>query len=115
MYEKYVKLGDSLFELCEYNQALDNYTKAKDINNDYTVLNRIANVNNKLSDFSNAISCYNESIELNSEHNLEAYKGLTTVYMKIENYEKAIKFLYKAIEINPNELHFIKTCKQLLG
>ena len=83
-----------------YSQALDNAKKAIELDkNNLTALNLLGGLFNSQNS-EDCIKFYQRSIDLNNQNYL-SYNGLGNFYLKTSQYEKAVKYYSKAIEINP--------------
>jgi len=56
-------------------------------------------------DYSKAVASYEKALQINSnpDDNAVVYRGLANSYYHLEEYKKAIDYLKKAIEKNPND------------
>jgi len=83
-----------------YSQALDNAKKAIELDkNNLMALNLLGGLFNSQNS-EDCIKFYQRSIDLNNQNYL-SYNGLGNFYLKTGQYEKAVKYYSKAIEINP--------------
>ncbi len=114
MQQKYINIGDSFFDIEQFDQALNYYLKAYELNETIVVLNKIALTYYNMNLYSKALDYYDKSIKLNSEVNIDAIKGISFVYSKIENYPLAIKFTQKAIENSPDDKSLFDLLQQCI-
>lgn len=103
MYQKFINIGDSFFDIEQFEQALDYYLKANDLNETTDILNKIAFTYCNLKLYSKALDYFDKSLNLNRIDNIDALKGISIVYSKIENYPLAINYTQKAIDCNPGD------------
>jgi len=83
-----------------YSQALDNAKKAIELDkNNLTALNLLGGLFNSQNS-EDCIKFYQSGIDLNNLNYLSC-NGLGNFYLKTSQYEKAVKYYSKAIEINP--------------
>ena len=83
-----------------YSQALDNAKKAIELDkNNLTALNLLGGLFNSQNS-EDCIKFYQRGIDLNNQNYLSC-NGLGNFYLKTSQYEKAVKYYSKAIEINP--------------
>jgi len=83
-----------------YPQALNNAKKAIELDkNNLTALNLLGGLFNSQNS-EDCIKFYQMGIDLNNRNYL-SYNGLGNFYLKTSQYEKAVKYYSKAIEINP--------------
>ena len=136
-YEKYLKIRpddpDAFFYLgvCheksgQFEDALQDYQKAVDLESGSDLIVRdalaILNINphdtkilyilgtayQELKDAESAIQCYKKILEFDSEH-VDASVSLGNIYAESEEYEKAIKYLDKALRIKSDNDPTIST------
>ena len=85
----------------EYKNAIDCYTKAIELNPEYTeVYYSRGKAYDAKGDIDEAIQDYNKAIELNPE-NAEAYYSRGSTYLNINEIPEAIQDFSKTIELNP--------------
>lgn len=83
-----------------YSEALDNAKKAIELDkNNLTALNLLGGLLNSQNS-EDCIKFYQRGIDLNNRNYLSC-NGLGNFYLKTSQYEKAVKYYSKAIEINP--------------
>ena len=104
MHQKFTNIGDSFFDIEQFEQALDYYLKANDLNEPTDILNKIAFTYCNLKLYSKALDYFDKSLNLNRIDNIDALKGISIVYSKIENYPLAINYTQKAIECYPGDI-----------
>lgn len=97
----YFNRGIACDEEANYDCAIDNYTKAIELNPQYTnaYINRGTAYLNK-SNYDQALVDYTKAIELNPQ-DASAYINRGDAYYDKEDYDQAIKDYNKAIELNP--------------
>ncbi|SDZ74094.1 tetratricopeptide repeat protein [Selenomonas ruminantium] len=98
----------------EYDKALDDYTKSITVNNKYAAsyIGR-AHIYNCKGEYDNAIKDCEQFIKYKGESSIKMdvpYTLLGIAYFGKIDYERAITYLEKAIEINPNN----KAAKEVL-
>ena len=99
----YYNRGDTFFDLGKFEDAIQDYNKAIDLNpnNASYYYNRGTTFAN-LEKFEDAIQDYNKAIDLNPNDESVYYnRGVAFIYLN--EYEKAIENLSKAIDLNPNK------------
>ncbi|MBN1849080.1 MAG: tetratricopeptide repeat protein [Deltaproteobacteria bacterium] len=96
----YMRLGDRHFELNEYQQALDSYSKAKEQQPaNWLVYNRLGWTYYNLGEYDNAISQFNLSLKLSDEWG--THEGLGESYSALQQYEKALPHFFKWVGLQP--------------
>ena len=100
--KKFFNKGLKHYNKCEYENAIENYTKAIKINSNYAgAYNNRGNIYYNKGEYDKAIMDYNEEIRLNHNYT-EAYNNKGNIYYNKGEYDKAIMDYYRAIDINPN-------------
>ena len=99
-YKYYYNIGNSKFKLKDYNGAISNFTKAIELNPEYTnaYYNR-ALAKDRLNNHYGAISDYSKAIELDPKEDVYCDRGVSK--SKLKDYNSAISDYSKAIELNP--------------
>ena len=101
-YSEYIQQGQSFQNKKEFNQAIQSYENAKELepNNfePYYLLGEIAHIQKKKSD---AIELYQKAIELNPKH-FESLAKLGEIYLFDEKLKDSIKYYQLAYELKPN-------------
>ncbi|MDR2205125.1 MAG: tetratricopeptide repeat protein [Flavobacteriaceae bacterium] len=100
--EDWFNKGSEHFSKGEYQEAIECYDKAIDINPDYAeAYNNKGSALGILGKYEEAIECYDKAIELKPD-NAEAYynKGITLSYLG--KYQEAVECYDKAIELKPD-------------
>lgn len=96
--EKFNNLADSFFENKDYKSAIENYTKAIDINtNDPLLYLYRGQSKSELKDYLGALSDYSKAIELEPEDGF-IYESIGNVYSEMKDYKKAIQAFTTSIE-----------------
>ena len=91
-----------------FNEALNYYIKAEKLNNDQINIKiNISRVFLRLSKIDNAINKL-EDILLLDKKNIHAYDLLSQIYYVQKNYQQTIKVLSQAIEVEKNNISFLK-------
>jgi tetratricopeptide (TPR) repeat protein len=95
----YCNRGNTYYDLREYKKAIENYTKAieinpKDVNCYYYYCNR-GTAYYDLREYKKAIENYTKAIEINPKY-ANTYYSRGNVYRKIGKYQKAIDDCYQA-------------------
>jgi tetratricopeptide (TPR) repeat protein len=99
----YYERGNNYMASGEHQKAIEEYTKAIELDSAYAVFYLSRGLSYyKSGDRQKAIDDYNKTIELDSE-NADAYFNLGMVYNEIENYQKAIDAYTKVIKLNPKD------------
>jgi tetratricopeptide (TPR) repeat protein len=98
----YFKQGNAFYFDKQYEEALDSYNKAIEINPDYVpAWHNRGRPLSRLKRYKEAFDSYNKAIEINSDYFLSWYnRGI--VLRKLGRYEEAFDSYNKAVEINPN-------------
>ena len=100
----YYNRGDTFFDLGKFEDAIQNYDKAIELDsnvNSACYYNR-GTAYFSLGKFEDAIQDYNKAIDLNPNDESVYYnRGVAFIYLN--EYEKAIENLSKAIDLNPNK------------
>lgn len=100
--DEYIDKGNEAYFKNDFDVALKNYEKAKEINpNYYGLFYNIGLIYQKKKNYNKAITFYNKAIEKNSQL-YQAYNNLGVVFNNLEEYDKSIKSLNKAIVIKPD-------------
>lgn len=98
----YCDSGLTKIELKDYKGALEDYTKAIQLEpNNYDAYLGRGKVGRLLKDYNNSIKDYTKAIELNS-YNYKGYTGRGISKFELKDYTGSIEDCTKAIEINPN-------------
>jgi tetratricopeptide (TPR) repeat protein len=95
--------GTALANLGKYQQAIECFDKAIEINpDDISIWNSKGTAFHYLSKYQQAIECFDKAIEINpNDADGWCAKGLSLDYLK--EYQQAIECFDKAIEINPDD------------
>ena len=100
----YTNRGAAYCEMGQYQQAIDDCTKALSFNLDYVDVEAYSTRGAAyygIGNYSQAIDDCTKSIQLNPEYMYSYYnRGIS--YYKTKNYSKAIEDLTKVIELSPN-------------
>ena len=99
---QYFDRGNKLIYAGNYSEAVDEYSKAIELNPNYALayLNRGAAYQD-LKQYSYAIRDYTRAIEINPV-DADAYYNRGSVYDEMGQYSEAIQDLDKAVKLNPN-------------
>ena len=121
-FEVYKERGDLKAELGFYNEAIDDYKKALELNPNYEEAKKCSErilefdnnnpesyfvqgfVKQNLGQYEEAIKNFYKAIELNPNYSLAYYNIGITKY-NLKQYEEAIKNYNKAIKLTPNDSH----------
>ncbi|MBN2572497.1 MAG: tetratricopeptide repeat protein [Ignavibacteriales bacterium] len=109
--KEYIDSGNKKMEKEDYTGAIEDFTKATEINPDNAdAYYYRAFAKDNLMDYPAAIEDYSKAIKLNPNYT-EAYynRGFAKYYLG--NYEEAIIDFTKAIELNPNDAWYYKARK----
>ncbi|MBE9221959.1 tetratricopeptide repeat protein [Cyanobacterium stanieri LEGE 03274] len=100
--EDFYNQGNFLRDRQDYAQAIEQYTRAIEINGDYVdaFYNRGLTYAD-LEDYDRAIADYTQAIEIDPEY-LDAYNNRGILYASLEDYDRAIADYTQVLEINPN-------------
>ena len=100
----YYNRGDTFFDLGKFEDAIQNYDKAIELDsnvNSVYYYNR-GNAYFSLGKFEEAIQDYNKAIDLNPNDDL-SYSNRGNAYFSLGKFEDAIQDYNKAIDLNPND------------
>lgn len=107
LFDKYFYSGFSKDSLGDFEGAIEDFTKAIEL--DSNIINDVSvTYNNRglskfhLKDYGGAITDYNKAIELNPNDG-STYQNRGTSKYELEDYRGAIADFTKAIELNPND------------
>ncbi|MDM8514677.1 tetratricopeptide repeat protein, partial [Desulfobacterales bacterium HSG16] len=101
----YSLLGNTFMKLKNYEEAINQYRKAIEIDPDNTYANTMLGLAfYKQKNYEEAINQYRKAIEIDPD-NTYAYNKLGRVFEKQKNYEEAINQYRKAIEIDPDNTY----------
>lgn len=89
-------------DLKDYNPALEDYSKAIELDSDPIYYRNRAITYTELGEYDAAMADYEQAIELDPEY-VWAYTGQASLYEKLEDYEAALAAYNQAIEIDPEE------------
>ena len=96
----YSYLGLTYLRMEQFDEALKNFNKSIEIdNNPADYLNR-GSVYAKMKDYPRAITDYNTALELNPDLRV-AYLDIGVVYYEFKKYDNAIQALNKVLEVKP--------------
>ncbi|GIU71488.1 MAG: hypothetical protein KatS3mg003_0967 [Candidatus Nitrosocaldaceae archaeon] len=94
--------GYALTKLQRYEEAIEAYNKALEINPNYAeAWNNKGYALAKLQRYEEAIEAYNKALEINPNY-AEAWNNKGYALDELQRYEEAIEAYNKALEINPN-------------
>ena len=100
----YYNRGDTFFDLGKFEDAIQNYDKAIELDsnvNSACYYNR-GTAYFSLGKFEDAIQDYNKAIDLNPNDDL-SYSNRGNAYFSLGKFEDAIQDYNKAIDLNPND------------
>ena len=103
----YYNRGDTFFDLGKFEEAIQNYDKAIELDSNVNSIyyyNR-GNAYFSLGKFENAIQDYNKAIDLNPNDDL-SYNNRGNAYFSLGKFEDAIQDYNKAIDLNPNDASY---------
>lgn len=111
-----VQIAMQHFQNGEYASAVRNFSKylEKDSKNTDVLMWR-AMAKGQLKDYYGSISDYDKVIELNSNYPMQynkigmAYNNKAYTYVQLREYEKALPFVDKALELDKSDWHFWDT------
>ena len=99
----YNLIGSAYFDKKEYDNAIEAYQKAVEINpKDDEAYNNMGSAYNHKKEYDNAIEAYQKAVEINPKRD-EAYYNIGVAYGKKQEYDNAIEAYQKAVEINPKK------------
>lgn len=100
-----IKKGNAFFKKGKYNEALEQYTKARiKLPADAGLNYNIGNINYKKNDYDKAIELFQKALEGKDEKLKEmAYYNIGNCYFQKEDFINAIEFYKKALELNPSD------------
>jgi tetratricopeptide (TPR) repeat protein len=100
-FELYFALGDSYYAVGQVENAIQNYSKAVEINpqaaETYT---NLGTAHNSLGNYEQAIQYFDKALEIDPQTAI-AYNNRGHSYVNLEEFERAIQDFGKAIEIDP--------------
>jgi tetratricopeptide (TPR) repeat protein len=98
--EGYFVLGYFEFENQHFQQALEYFNQAYNLNNqDIGLVNNIANCYDRLADFENAVLFYTKALELDKNY-IASYYNRGNVLTKLKQYDDALADLNSAIKLD---------------
>lgn len=98
----YLREGNRLYDEKKFNQAVEAYTKAIELNPEYaTSYNNRGFTYKNLKEFDKALADLNRAIDLNPDY-VNAYYNLGNTYKALGDYDKALADYSRAIELNPD-------------
>ena len=97
---KLIKLGQSLIENGEYDEAMNFFRKSLNIKKSARVLVHIGETYEKKEEYNEADHTYREAMELNPQY-LKAYVMASELLIKLGSPREALMFLEKATAISP--------------
>ena len=101
-YSTYYDMGVEHIKEEEYEQAIDSFSKAIELNPDYAnAYSRRGIIYASKADYVKAFADFDKAIELNSNF-ADAYFGRGLIYLNIENYDNAIADFSRVLELNPS-------------
>jgi tetratricopeptide (TPR) repeat protein len=99
----YNNRGNSYYKLEEHGKAVEDLTKAIELNPDYALYYNNRGISYaKLKEYGKAVEDLTKAIELNPDYALY-YNNRGISYYKLEEHGKAVADYTKAIELNPDE------------
>jgi tetratricopeptide (TPR) repeat protein len=99
--DQFIRKGDSLLARKYYEDAIQQYQKAIEINRkDAVTQNKIGIAYHQLTNLTMAKKQYDLAKKLNPLYS-EAWNNVGTVYYSLKNYKKAIKCYRKSLDLNP--------------
>ena len=102
-----------LYELNKFDEAINNWKKAIEINSDYFFgFNNLGNAYLKLNEIKKAIENYDKAIKIKSDY-FEAYHNRGNAYFRINNFEKALKNYSSALQIKQDYLPSINSRNEI--
>lgn len=101
--ELFFYTGTSYYSINEYQQALENYSRALEVDPEYVLAyNNRGVAQADLKAYSEAIADYNKAIELNPNFGI-AYNNRCRAYNAVKDNEKALVDCNRALELEPDE------------
>lgn len=111
--EHYKGLGTFYLDSRSFEEARDVFSYlASHLPADATVHGKLAYANFHLKDYAQAIESYEKSVRLDSTQP-NRYYNLSLAYEASGNFEKAMKTLKKAVEIEPTNSKYIETLRRM--
>ncbi len=107
----FTEIADSNFKVGNYVDALENYLKALEYDkNNIELIPKLGDTYFNLKKFNDAIKCYELILDRSTNSAMldNIYNSIGNVYVSQENYSSAITFFQKAIELNPEKVHYYK-------
>ncbi|MFA6047622.1 MAG: tetratricopeptide repeat protein [Parcubacteria group bacterium] len=108
-------MGDVYARHQDYPKAIEEFTKATQINPGYAdAYHNLANVNQMAGNTNEAIKYYNKALSINPNI-WQSYQNLAAIYFQNGDKQKALENIQKAIQINPNNQQLINNLKIIQG
>lgn len=101
----YYNLGNAYYANKQYKEALEQYQKASKIKPEAVYYSLIGDVYRALNNLNEAMKNYEEALKINPKSDW-ANNGLGNAYFSKGDYDNAIKFYTKAIDISPNPVYY---------
>jgi tetratricopeptide (TPR) repeat protein len=97
----YIKKGDEYYYDKKYNEAIENYQKALNIDGqNINALSGLGNVYFLLGDYLKSIEYYSKVLTIEPNYTKNQY-SLGLAYLELAQYEKAIEYFQEALENDP--------------
>ena len=99
----YYRLGNSFYELKEFQKAIEAYRKAVKIKkNKWEAWGNLGSTYDKIGEYKKSINAYQKVIKFKPEDDTVQY-NLGSVYDELKEFQKAIEAYQKAVELNPDK------------
>jgi tetratricopeptide (TPR) repeat protein len=96
-------LGDVYARNGNYEKAIEEFTKATQINPNYAdAYHNLANTYGQIGNYNEAMANYQKALEFNPKL-WQSYQNLGSIYADLGNFDLAAENMKKAIEINPQD------------
>jgi tetratricopeptide (TPR) repeat protein len=111
----YANLGLAYNQLGKYEQALQNWTRAAELDPKYPdAHNNMGTVLAAAGRFDEAIVCFNKALRIDP-NKAEVYANLGLVYNQLGKYEQAVRNWTRAVELKPNSAEVLNNLAWLLA
>ncbi len=100
-FDAYIIRGDSNYDLGNNKEAIDDYNKAIGMQPiDYNLYEKRGTCKYHIEDYKGAINDFKKAIEINPAKDLTIYVNIGNLLDDLGNYEEAISFYGKAVELD---------------
>ena len=94
-----------LYELKDYNQSIEKWKKAIDLNSNYfQAYDNLANALLNLKKYADALEYFNKAVKINPKA-FKVYNNIGNTLTKLNKFKEALDFYNKAINIKPDDIY----------